>query len=194
MCDPRITSEFWQTWKNFEVRHGNEDTMREMLRIKRSVQAIYNTQFNMMAVQYMNSTNKDGEGAGDAMSQLENKAKDALLAQNRIITGAAADSQIRFVRGETQEASGAKSKVVNPEEINIDDSEEDEEEEEEEEEEDKNNDNEANKEDNNVLKNKNDSLLKKLKIEQKAIPAKVFGGLKATTEDEDDDENNSKLV
>lgn len=147
----------------------------------------------MMAVQYMNSTNKDGEGAGDAMSQLENKAKDALLAQNRIITGAAADSQIRFVRGETQEAGGAKSKVVNPEEINIDDSEEDEEEEEEEEE-DKNNDNEANKEDNNVLKNKNDSLLKKLKIEQKAIPAKVFGGLKATTEDEDDDENNSKLV
>jgi hypothetical protein len=28
----------------FEVRHGNEDTMREMLRIKRSVQATYNTQ------------------------------------------------------------------------------------------------------------------------------------------------------
>lgn len=44
ICDPRMTTEFWQIWKEFEVRHGNEDTMREMLRIKRSVQAMYNTQ------------------------------------------------------------------------------------------------------------------------------------------------------
>ena len=33
-----------QVWKDFEVKHGNEDTLREMLRIKRSVQAVYNTQ------------------------------------------------------------------------------------------------------------------------------------------------------
>ncbi|CAF4918818.1 unnamed protein product, partial [Rotaria socialis] len=38
MCDPRIHNDFWQTWKEFEIKHGNEDTMREMLRIKRSVQ------------------------------------------------------------------------------------------------------------------------------------------------------------
>lgn len=44
ICDPRVTVEFWQTWKEFEIRHGNEDTMREMLRIKRSIQAMYNTQ------------------------------------------------------------------------------------------------------------------------------------------------------
>ena len=64
MCDPRVTVEFWQVgknlsksfvlwfsfhhffqvWKDFEVKHGNEDTLREMLRIKRSVQAVYNTQ------------------------------------------------------------------------------------------------------------------------------------------------------
>ena len=31
-------------WHDFEVRHGNEDTFREMLRIKRSVQAQFNTQ------------------------------------------------------------------------------------------------------------------------------------------------------
>lgn len=40
----QVTAEFWKTWKDFEIRHGNEDTMREMLRIKRSVQATYNTQ------------------------------------------------------------------------------------------------------------------------------------------------------
>ncbi|XP_062479703.1 pre-mRNA-splicing factor SYF1-like, partial [Pezoporus occidentalis] len=60
LCDPRITPTFWQTWKDFELRHGNEDTIRELLRIKRSVQATYNTQVNFMASQmlkaYSNAT------------------------------------------------------------------------------------------------------------------------------------------
>ena len=40
-CDPRTTPAFWSKWENFEVQHGNEDTFKEMLRIKRSVQAQY---------------------------------------------------------------------------------------------------------------------------------------------------------
>ncbi len=32
-----------------QVRHGNEDTFREMLRVKRSVQATFSTQVNMAA-------------------------------------------------------------------------------------------------------------------------------------------------
>jgi pre-mRNA-splicing factor SYF1 len=40
-CDPRTSPEFWQKWESFEVQHGNEDTFKEMLRIKRSVQAQY---------------------------------------------------------------------------------------------------------------------------------------------------------
>lgn len=40
-CDPRTTPSFWATWEKFEVQHGNEDTFKEMLRIKRSVQAQY---------------------------------------------------------------------------------------------------------------------------------------------------------
>ena len=39
-----LLSTYCQVWKDFEVKHGNEDTLREMLRIKRSVQAVYNTQ------------------------------------------------------------------------------------------------------------------------------------------------------
>ena len=35
---------YWKAWQEFEVHHGNEDTFREMLRIKRSVQAQFNTQ------------------------------------------------------------------------------------------------------------------------------------------------------
>lgn len=40
----QTTPTFWKVWHDFEVRHGNEDTFREMLRIKRSVQAQFNTQ------------------------------------------------------------------------------------------------------------------------------------------------------
>ena len=40
---------YWQTWNDFEVKHGNEDTFREMLRIKRSVQAQFNTQTDVVA-------------------------------------------------------------------------------------------------------------------------------------------------
>ncbi|KAG2225051.1 hypothetical protein INT45_003251, partial [Circinella minor] len=39
--DPKTQPTFWQTWHDFEVQHGNEDTFKEMLRIKRSVQAQY---------------------------------------------------------------------------------------------------------------------------------------------------------
>ncbi|KAJ4833898.1 hypothetical protein Tsubulata_032931 [Turnera subulata] len=40
-ADPRSDAEFWNKWHDFEVLHGNEDTFREMLRIKRSVSASY---------------------------------------------------------------------------------------------------------------------------------------------------------
>lgn len=58
-----MTAHFWQTWKEFEIRHGNEDTIREMLRIKRSVQATYNTQVNFMSSQMLKATtNASGTG------------------------------------------------------------------------------------------------------------------------------------
>lgn len=39
--DPGSDALFWPTWHEFEVAHGNEDTFREMLRIKRAVRAVY---------------------------------------------------------------------------------------------------------------------------------------------------------
>ena len=53
-------------WKEFEIKHGNEDTVREMLRIKRSVQATFNTQVNFMSAQLLAAqANKEaGEAAG----------------------------------------------------------------------------------------------------------------------------------
>eukprot|EP01051_Picozoa_sp_SAG22_P018639 SAG22_NODE_3196_length_1862_cov_2.152014_1_plen_457_part_10 len=40
-CDPRMQAEFWGKFNDFEVHHGNEDTFREMLRLKRSVAATF---------------------------------------------------------------------------------------------------------------------------------------------------------
>ena len=86
-CDPRTTPTFWQKWEQFEVQHGNEDTFKEMLRIKRSVQAQYNTDVNFIASQALarsqmkpeDAENMDGEGeAGekaDAMAALERQAR-----------------------------------------------------------------------------------------------------------------------
>ncbi len=37
-CDPRSAQSFWAIWHNFEVSFGNEETFREMLRMKRAVQ------------------------------------------------------------------------------------------------------------------------------------------------------------
>lgn len=51
LAHPQRDREFWSLWNDFEVAHGNEDTFREMLRIKRSVQAAFsNTHFNTTIV------------------------------------------------------------------------------------------------------------------------------------------------
>lgn len=52
----QVQVQFWETWKEFEVKHGNEDTVREMLRIKRAVQATYNTSVNVMSAQMLATT------------------------------------------------------------------------------------------------------------------------------------------
>ncbi|KAK4544935.1 pre-mRNA-splicing factor syf1 [Oleoguttula mirabilis] len=51
-CDPRVEGvSFWKKWEGFEVQHGNEDTFKEMLRVKRSVQAQFNTDVSFIASQ-----------------------------------------------------------------------------------------------------------------------------------------------
>ncbi|KAG4219900.1 hypothetical protein PC116_g31621 [Phytophthora cactorum] len=83
-CDPRTNPAFWTKWEQFEVQHGNEDTYKEMLRIKRSVQAQYNTDVNFIASQAIARANQTRAGletangdpeVADAMEQLERQAR-----------------------------------------------------------------------------------------------------------------------
>jgi pre-mRNA-splicing factor SYF1 len=81
-CDPRTNPGFWTKWEQFEVQHGNEDTYKEMLRIKRSVQAQYNTDVNFIASQALAKTRQQTDDDGDvdeevvdAMERLERQAR-----------------------------------------------------------------------------------------------------------------------
>jgi pre-mRNA-splicing factor SYF1 len=79
-CDPRINSRFWSEWNSFEIETGSEDTFREMLRIKRSVQAQFNTEASYLAAQTVaarqgNQISKEnGEEPQDAMAAAEKQA------------------------------------------------------------------------------------------------------------------------
>ncbi|KAJ3192181.1 pre-mRNA-splicing factor syf1 [Irineochytrium annulatum] len=52
-ADPRTDPNYWRLWQEFEVKHGNEETFKEMLRIKRSVQAKYNTDVGFISSQLL---------------------------------------------------------------------------------------------------------------------------------------------
>ena len=43
MADPRRMPEYWKEWNEFEISNGNEETFREMLRVKRSVEAAFSS-------------------------------------------------------------------------------------------------------------------------------------------------------
>lgn len=79
--DPRISPAFWGKWEKFEIQHGNEDTFKEMLRIKRSVQAQYNTDVNFIASQALARGQAKESSAGedqekkDVMEALEREAR-----------------------------------------------------------------------------------------------------------------------
>jgi pre-mRNA-splicing factor SYF1 len=163
MCDPRITQDFWNRWKDFEIRSGNEDTMREMLRIKRSVQATYNTQINMMSAQIPSASAPTSEAGKSAMQALEAKVAEANFKQT---LAAAAGANIAFVRGEVQGGKKQQEEgaVYNPDEIDID----------------MDDDDEASDGGEGEA-----TELKNVPIEKQAVPSKVFGSLKKNESDSD---------
>jgi pre-mRNA-splicing factor SYF1 len=84
-ADPRADKAFWDVWEKFEVAHGNEDTFKEMLRIKRSVAAQFNTDVQFIASQAVKmgqaaaagagEDDMDEGGDGDTMAALERQAR-----------------------------------------------------------------------------------------------------------------------
>jgi len=67
LADPRRDPEYWKAWHEFEVSYGNEETFREMLRVKRSVQAAFST------------VNYNAAEMGAGVPQVETLGEDAAL-------------------------------------------------------------------------------------------------------------------
>ncbi|KAG8798080.1 pre-mRNA-splicing factor syf1 [Serendipita sp. 398] len=77
-CDPRLYPDFWKEWNQFEVETGSEDTFKEYLRIKRSVQSQYNTEASFLTAHALGGQ-KDAQATsapapGDAMAEAEKQA------------------------------------------------------------------------------------------------------------------------
>ncbi|KAA1121521.1 pre-mRNA-splicing factor syf1 [Puccinia graminis f. sp. tritici] len=72
-CDPRTSPKFWETYHNFEIQHGSEDTFREMLRIKRAVQASFNTKTSYLAAKAAAARAAGSRGGGATVSQQQDE-------------------------------------------------------------------------------------------------------------------------
>jgi pre-mRNA-splicing factor SYF1 len=134
-CDPRTSPEFWTKWESFEVQHGNEDTFKEMLRIKRSVQAKYkyvpqfcalaglliprSTDVSFIASQAIARTQQTAESADGASLDDRVDAMAALERAARAPTGfvAASTGPEGGKKGGEEEQAGL---AVNPDAIEVD--------------------------------------------------------------------------
>ncbi|OLY80154.1 Pre-mRNA-splicing factor syf1 [Smittium mucronatum] len=80
-ADPRINADFWKKWHQFEVQYGNEDTFKEMLRIKRTIQTRFNTDVSYLSAQLVSQKSKLGA------DETEFKAFDKATIPNDLDTG-----------------------------------------------------------------------------------------------------------
>ncbi len=162
-ADPRRHEGYWAQWHAFEEAHGNENTFREMLRIKRSVEMSFST-VNYPAAEILAVGEKpimsDAEVARLEAAQVNASKRGGVLGTKRNAEeGGAAETEMEALERQAerirQAAVATRDDVpaiaeTNPEEIDLDDALEEDE--------------EGNEEDN-------------VDISQKAVPAAVYGGL-----------------
>ncbi|RHZ79462.1 hypothetical protein Glove_145g19 [Diversispora epigaea] len=128
-CDPRIVPSFWQIWHDFEVKHGNEDTFKEMLRIKRSVQAQYNTEVNFISAQILATRQANQgilQGSQPNISDQTNAQNAMQLVEQETIQNMGNNPKVvkamAFVPASTQtkKENANPDENVNPDEITMD--------------------------------------------------------------------------
>lgn len=164
LADPRRDPDYWKAWHEFEVSHGNEETFREMLRVKRSVQAAFST------------VNYNSAEMGAGAPKVETLSEESALEMIAKSEGVEVDSKKQpliggFVQGKRKAEAADLGEVERRaarlrqatatqdgggDEIDIDDINDDE-------------------EDNNAPSTSNYGDSKG--VTEKAIPAAVFGGL-----------------
>ncbi|KAL7413210.1 hypothetical protein BDY24DRAFT_389307 [Mrakia frigida] len=126
-CDPRVNPAFWTEWNTFEIDTGSEDTFREMLRIKRSVQAAFNTEASYVAAQAASARlgakakaaaaddGMDEDEAADPMAALEGGAGAATKGPSFV-----AAKQKTGISQSTVQSEEVAAPEANPDEIEMD--------------------------------------------------------------------------
>jgi len=166
-CDPGKDEGFWNKWHAFEVRHGNEDTFREMLRIKRSVQLQF-TQAHVNASDATTTLMDQGPAKRTkVVNEMEELERQMMNDQMQRLVEAPSQS-----RGGDITALGGEAEVVrapleakNVDEIDLDgDGDED--------------------EDEGKAASRSKQQLGSMAIEERAVPKSVFGGFAEAQGDE----------
>lgn len=120
-CDPRVNPQFWSEWNSFEIETGSEDTFREMLRIKRSVQAQFNTEASYLAAQTMAARR------GAALEEEDVSQADPMAAAERQATSTNGPAFVTARLASTRETEATDETVpasqANADEIHISDDE-----------------------------------------------------------------------
>ncbi|KAI9783433.1 MAG: pre-mRNA-splicing factor syf1 [Peltula sp. TS41687] len=150
-CDPRTSPSFWAHWEAFEVKHGNEDTFKEMLRFKRSIQAQYKYECTVIPFRHTIANLSENNSTDISFVASEALARSKRIKAGQIVNGriepngegaertdamAALESQARapvgFVAASTGPEGGsaaqpqeqAPAAPTNPDAINLDEMEE----------------------------------------------------------------------
>ncbi|KAK3015443.1 hypothetical protein RJ639_007775 [Escallonia herrerae] len=160
LTDPRSDADFWNKWHEFEVQHGNEDTFREMLRIKRSVSASLSQTHIILPEYQMQKDKPNHEDTLDALKRA-GVPDDEMAALERQLVPAANDAatkdgprKVGFVSAGVQSHTDGGLKVTaNHEDIELPDG--------------------------------SDSEDERVEIAQKDVPDAVFGGLIRKREESD---------
>lgn len=110
--DPRVAPDYWQKWDDFEIKYGNEDTYKDMLRIKRSVKAQFNTDIGYIAAQAVSLKNKEATESDDPMQALEkNQAPMGFVKSTQVV---------KTLQQQQEEEKSAEEPPANPDAIDLD--------------------------------------------------------------------------
>ncbi|KAL7126107.1 hypothetical protein ABFS83_14G163700 [Erythranthe nasuta] len=128
--DPRSDPDFWKKWQEFEFQHGNEDTVTEMFRVKRSISASY-SQTHFMLPEYVLQKDqlraleeaKDvlkKAGVGFEMEALERRLSPPSGGGELAVKESGGRKRVGFVStGSIQQKDGGEKGTGNREEIKL---------------------------------------------------------------------------
>ncbi|GAA0157227.1 RNA splicing factor [Lithospermum erythrorhizon] len=167
-ADPRSDPDFWTKWHEFEVQHGNEDTFREMLRVKRSVSASY-SQTHFILPEYLMQKDQVQtlEEAKDALKKAGVKDDDMAALERQLAPSATDTTNNETTRKLGFVSAGPESQTNG------------------------NQRNQANTEDIELPEDSDSEEDDKVEIAQRDVPDAVFGGL-VRKRDENGEEGEGK--